>query len=290
MLVILRGPGVGLSMADWGDPRHGKFMSDEPKQTEPAKPEKVWEPKTFNYSTTQASGPAWMTAAAIGLLAIAQIWPVFRVDPAPPGPAPAPVVVVPVKVEPTDAIATKDGIRLDAERTKLLCDLVNAGDGQFILRYQPVGKPELTRTIVVSGGIEPKPPIPPFPPEPKPDPPEPAPIPVEGFRVLIVYENNPSEAAAVLTKEQRGAMSSQAVRSYLDSKCAKGKDGKTPEWRMWDQHVDATNETDVWKDAMKMPRNVLPWIVISDGKAGFSGPLPANEAELLALLKKYGGA
>jgi hypothetical protein len=206
-------------------------------------------------------------------------------------PTPAPVVVPkvePVVITPEDAIATLDGIRLNSERTKLLCDLVNAGSGQFVLRYQPVGKPELTRTIVVSGGIEPKPPTPPFPPEPKPDPPEPAPIPVEGFRVLIVYENNPSDPAAVLTKEQRGAMSSQAVRSYLDSKCAKGKDGKTPEWRMWDQHVDATNETEVWKDAMKMPRNVLPWIVISDGKAGFSGPLPANEAELLALLKKYG--
>ena len=32
-----------------------------------------------------------------------------------------------------------------------------------------------------------------------------------------------------------------------------------------------------------------PWITISNGKRGYSGPVPETEAELLALLKKYGG-
>jgi hypothetical protein len=223
--------------------------------------------------------------AAVGYVA----WDVYQGRE--PGPEPKPVVKL---IVPTldDSRAETNGKRNDAVKPAMV-EIVKAGNGSHVLTFQPDGADKVVWNVVVSGGVNPLPPgpepgpKPPIPPEPSPDPP---PIPSDGFRVLVVYENDPSDPASTLTKEQRGAMSSQAVRSYLDSKCAKGKDGKTPEWRMWDQHVELTNETDIWKDAMKLPRNVLPWIVISDGKGGYSGPLPANEAELLTLLKKYGGA
>jgi hypothetical protein len=232
----------------------------------------------------------WGTPLAILLVGVAIAWPQWsKVDPpGPPLPPPAPVVV-PVKPTIEDSIARRNGVRDDSIKAPLV-ELTKIGNGTYTLAFEPDKKAAVVWTVVVSDGVSPVPPKPVPPgPGPGPNPPEPTPLPGEGFRVLVVYENDPSDPAAVLTKEQRGAMSSQAVRGYLDSKCAKGKDGKTPEWRMWDQHVDATNETDIWKDAMKLPRNVLPWIVISNGKDGYSGPFPANEAELLALLRKYGG-
>lgn len=258
-------------------------MPDDPKPT-------VDEPKTFVLNNNQNTWPAWMSLAVSALVTVTLAYSQFKQVVVPPAPAPV-VVVEPVKFDVADAIATLNGIRLNAERTKLLVDLVNAGEGQFILRYQPVGKAEITRSVVVSGGVvppvPPKPIDPPVPPGPKPD--DNPPIPNEGFRVMIVYENNPKTEAERMTKEQQAILGSPSIRAYLDSKCPKGQDGKTPEWRLFEQHDDLSNETNVWKLAMQMPRQSLPWIVISDGKTGFSGPLPKTEAETLALLKTYGG-
>ncbi len=58
---------------------------------------------------------------------------------------------------------------------------------------------------------------------------------------------------------------------------------------MWDAGVDASQESQLWQDALKRKRGALPWLVISNGKSGFEGPLPATVDETLTLLKKYGG-
>lgn len=145
-----------------------------------------------------------------------------------------------------------------------------------------VGKFSETRVIVG----EPPPPVPPGPTPPGPVPPGPVPIPGDGLRVLIVYE---SAELSKLPKEQLLVFYGQAVRGYLDSHCVKGPDGKTAEWRIWDQNVPTGAESPTWQAAMQVKRDKLPWLVVSTGKTGFSGPLPADETEALKLLKTFGG-
>lgn len=153
---------------------------------------------------------------------------------------------------------------------------------------------EEARHVVVVGepGPGPKPPGPdPKPPDPSPTP---APIPEAGFRVLVVLE---SADASKLPAAQLNALSAKATIDYLNTKTVKGPDGKTGEWRIWDQNVDLSGERPLWQGAMtralsdfiKSKGAALPWLLISDGKTGYSGPLPASTTELLQLLKKYGG-
>lgn len=126
-------------------------------------------------------------------------------------------------------------------------------------------------------------------PGPGPDPgptPGPAPIPVAGFRVLMLYEE---EDKAKYPASQLSVLTGRAVRDYLESKCVVGPDSKTREYRIWDKDVDASPESKHWQDALKRPRTALPWVIISDGKTGFEGPLPQTIEETLTLLKKYGG-
>lgn len=129
-------------------------------------------------------------------------------------------------------------------------------------------------------------------PAPRPDDPPPvdppadkAPIPAPGFRVLIVYET------ADLPKYSKGQLATlygADVRNYLSSKCVKGDDGKTAEWRIWDKDVVTAGESALWQEAMRRPRGKLPTILISDGKTGYEGPLPDSIADTLALLKRFG--
>lgn len=182
----------------------------------------------------------------------------------------------------------------------------DAPDAKPLHNYQPrpdawgflVGVKEGTATItVVSNGegggppvvlkryavqVGPKKPGPdPTPPGPTPGP---TPIPLQGLRVLVVYE---SADMTKMPAAQLTALRAQEVRDYLNSHCAKA--GNQPEWRMYDKDADTTHDSDVWKEAMKRPRQSLPWILISDGTKGFEGPLPANKDDLLKLLKQYGG-
>jgi hypothetical protein len=127
-------------------------------------------------------------------------------------------------------------------------------------------------------------PTPPGPNPPGPTPPGPAPIPTAGLRVLIVEETAdrpklPAGQAAIFT--------SAALRDWLDANCAKTPDGKAPDWRILDKDADLALDLPHWRQAMALPRSTLPWLIVSDGSRGYSGPLPATEAETLALLDAY---
>jgi hypothetical protein len=100
------------------------------------------------------------------------------------------------------------------------------------------------------------------------------------YETSIIQKLPPAQSAVLFSKK---------VRDYLDAKCARGADGRTPEYRIWDQDIDTTAAGALWQAAMKRERKSLPWLVVSTGKSGYEGPLPATVDETLALLKKYGG-
>jgi hypothetical protein len=175
--------------------------------------------------------------------------------------------------------------------------LFAAGPGVYKIKLRSIrlkdGKTtvETARATVVIGEAPPVPPVPPGPgpgpaPAPPPDPPSPAPIPAAGFRVLIVYE---SADLPKLTAGQQAILYGKRLRDYLNAKCVVGADGKTREWRMWDADTATDGEAKHWQEAMKRPRKSLPALIISDGKTGWEGPLPASVDETLALLRKFGG-
>ena len=113
-----------------------------------------------------------------------------------------------------------------------------------------------------------------------PDPP--APIPGEGFRVLIVEEA--TEERSKLPASQQLIFTAKAIRDYAKEHCV------TDGFRILDDDADMSREASVWQEAMKAPRASLPWLLVTNGKTGFSGPLPLTVDDTLAILKKYGGA
>lgn len=151
---------------------------------------------------------------------------------------------------------------------------------------QDIDQREFIATIKV---IAVNPPDPNPTPDPTPDPtpePTPDPIPVadnpfptDGSRVLVVED---STAHAMHTPQQRNIMGSTIVRAELN---------KFREWRMLDFRTPFQDPNSYWKKAIekfkvKYPNATLG-IIISNGRAWEATAFPQNEAEMLALLKKY---
>lgn len=126
----------------------------------------------------------------------------------------------------------------------------------------------------------------PKPPTPGPTPPTPGPSSNPfgggGLHVLIVYDSK------AVTPEIDVLLRSGALRDYLNTHA--DKNNGAPEWRIFPTTEDVSNEAKIWQDAFKRDRKSTPWIVIGKDQAGFEGELPAKLDDLLALIKKYGGA
>lgn len=111
-----------------------------------------------------------------------------------------------------------------------------------------------------------------------------APFPSTGMAVLITYE---SSRLNELTAGQRAIIFGGPTRRLLDAKTAMGPDGRTPEYRIWDDETDASAEREVWQKAMAVPRQSDLWLAISNGRGkGFSGPLPADPAAFADILNR----
>ncbi len=153
--------------------------------------------------------------------------------------------------------------------------------------------------VVTIGKPEPTPDPDPDPnPDPDPDPnpdPNPPPVPIPGVaRVLIVEETKGDTSAAY--RPYLNVLNSNEIQDYLNKKVP----GK---WRKWDDDYtqeNLKNQEQVWKDVYfnkdnKYPRtspndtSIIPWIYITNGTKGYSGPLPNNIHDTLELLKKYLG-
>jgi hypothetical protein len=162
-----------------------------------------------------------------------------------------------------------------------------------VITSDETGKQEhfFTKTFIQGeGDIDPTPNPPDPNPDPRPEPnPGPAPIPLAGFRVLFISESEDSSDFTAMPKEQREIFYSPLIRDYLNAKCVKGPDGKTADWRVIDPDAEFSPEEQRWKDAASRSRQEIPWLIISDGKTGFEGPLPDNVDDTLKLLKKFGG-
>lgn len=129
-------------------------------------------------------------------------------------------------------------------------------------------------------GPGPKPPDPgPSPPDPKPPEPIPdaPPFPADSLHVLVVYE---TATVAELKAGQRAILYSKAVRDMLDAKCGKN-------YRFFDKDQDASKDTPAFAAAMRVKRDSIPWVVVSNGKTGFSGPLPQTAGEFETLVGRY---
>ena len=174
----------------------------------------------------------------------------------------------------------QDLIAIDRKHLKDASVYIAVPQRPGLVRVQAIGiddgKPAFELFRVKVEGVTPVPPQPPTPPEP-PTPPVP---PAAKLTVLIVEE---SSRRSALPASQIAAMTSPEVRGWLNDKC--GVNG----WRLLDKDTDVSKASEWWQQAMAVPRTGLPWIVISSATQAYSGPLPATVAEVLALLKKYGG-
>lgn len=130
-------------------------------------------------------------------------------------------------------------------------------------------------------------------PQPAPLPPAPIVVPITPAPLAVVIVKDNSKLSD-LPSEQLAALMSGTLRDYCKSHCRLGPDGKTPEFRTYEWDTDTKLESkdiqDLFSDAVSHGKaSGAPWLAVSNGKAGFSGPFPATETEALAVLKKYGG-
>lgn len=139
---------------------------------------------------------------------------------------------------------------------------------------------EFTLTQVAIGPT----PEPPKPDKPTPDEPIVKPLPAEGLRVLIVSEN---EARHELSPGQVGEIFGTKLAAYLNENCVKV--GGKPEWRILDPHAPMEAASEVWVEAMRRPRSAHHWLLVSNGKAGWEGPLPKTADEVIAIVERVKG-
>lgn len=155
-----------------------------------------------------------------------------------------------------------------------------------LLDNNGVSRPAFHRLIV---GGQPVPPTPGPTPGPIPDPRPPEPVPptpaLSTFSVMIVEETADRSS---LPRSQAAAMASLGVRGYFTQKNAV--------WRMWDddytdQQVAGESQEiqQLYKRAVSESKGKRPWIVLGNKTGSESVELPADEAGLMELLKKWGG-
>lgn len=128
---------------------------------------------------------------------------------------------------------------------------------------------------------DPKPDVDPEPDEPLPPPVTPSPFIGEGIRVLVVYE---LDDVSSYSPEQMKALYSKRLRTWAIENCAKDASG-APEMRIFDQHT--AGQPEQWQKLLAKPRQAMPWLIVGNGKKGYEGPMPATEAETIALLEKF---
>ncbi len=106
---------------------------------------------------------------------------------------------------------------------------------------------------------------------------ETSPVPGTGLHVLIVEDRAKRQS---LPPGQFDAMMSADIDELI-----RAKNGTK---YLYDQHQDVSIKADPWvKDAMKVPREKLPWLVLDKDGNGTSEAFPLEPREFKELLQKY---
>jgi hypothetical protein len=170
-----------------------------------------------------------------------------------------------------DWAAGKDG------KTKEQSWVAPPGDYKVTLRqtveYADGFRDNETAEVVVTilpPGPRPPNPIDPVDPVDPVDPSKPAPIPLPGLRVLVIYDYSKKSD---LTSSQREVIdTSEQIRQYLRSKCVVTPTSPDGAYRIVD-YRQKFRPGEEWTDALARLRGGLPWVIISNGKTGYEGPL-----------------
>jgi hypothetical protein len=166
-----------------------------------------------------------------------------------------------------------------------LVTAIRPGRAEVIVIPQGVtDQSDIIRQVLTVSGQGPKPPPDPEP-DPEPDDPTP-PGPVTSFRVIWILESGDTINAA-----QTSIPGAKAVRDYLNAKTTRSPDGQ-PGWREYDPQQIMTNEPEVIQELWRQIKRKAwqaPCVAIEVNTHTIVLPFPANTAEALALLKRYGG-
>lgn len=111
----------------------------------------------------------------------------------------------------------------------------------------------------------------------------PIPVAEKGLRILIVEE---AQERRNLPPGQLAIFTSDELKKYATEHCAKVNN--VPEFRVFDKDTKLDEESEVWKTMMKVERKSLPWLCVTNGSRGYSGPLPTTLADTMTIIKKYG--
>jgi hypothetical protein len=141
----------------------------------------------------------------------------------------------------------------------------------------------VVRQLITTNTAPIPPPDPPIPPKPPDPPPAPAPIPLSGFRTLIQFD------PATLTADQQGIVFGKRVRDYLRAKSVVGSDGQTKDFWIIEAGLDVSAAPKWIGDVIQRHPGQKSFMVVSDGKTGFDGPIPADADAAMAILQKVGG-
>lgn len=180
-----------------------------------------------------------------------------------------------------DAVADTDlSLGLGAQSVRFRIFFTPSKGGVYFLVLQDANADVVVTKRITVGPVEPPSPNPPPGPTPTP-----APIPLSGLRVLVLEETGDRHK---LPPKQEAILTSTEIRAILNTKCAKGAGG-LPEYRFFDVDADVTLQEKHWQEAMKLPRQSLPWLVISNGTKGYQGPLPPTIEDMIKLLAEFGG-
>lgn len=257
--------------------------------------------------------------ATIAVLSLAHVPSLIGQDPpAPPPPTPTPVPVAPVvsgTISIPERVNEHQNVVLEVDTTaqfvevEAVCrrvvsgtiaetyaDILTLKDTQECAhRYAFTGAPgpwsvtvrlfdpqagiKTERAMVTIGQLPKPPPVDPVDPvDPDPtDPDNPPPIPAAGLHVLIVEE---TADRGKLPAEQAAIFTSQVLADELRKLCP-------DRWRILDDDTPTSNLPDVWKSALALQRDRLPWLVVSNGNTGYSGPLPGSVDEVLQIVRSH---